>query len=282
MQKKPGKFPQKITSEKPKIYKQDGFNVTEIYKWTPDFISDFSPDIYQTMCRDKNAIVLCLSDTRRNNIPIGFIYGQKQVVYNRKLKKNTEIVYVGGLYLLPEYRGKGLAAVLISNLVGKWWDKCNQFIFLHDKKILDNTIKPIQEKEIYIYCPWIFLTYTQQPHNTKSQRTKTLGGTSETRARRRRYISFSSPKNNSFLEKNFGITYHIHGYSAYIHEIEDNQFNLETMMKISTKHPWLIWIYVPAEYCSFRGSGSYKRYIYGYNLKGGGEKKKYHYGVYDI
>lgn len=270
MQKTPGKFPKRITNEKPKIYKQEGFDVREIYKWDSNFISDFSDDIYQTMCWDKNAIVLCLIDTRRRNAPpVGFIYGQKQVASGQKLKEDAEIVYVGGLYLLPEYRGRGLAAVLISNLVGKWWNRCNQFIFLHDKKILDNTIKPIQEKEIYIYCPWLFLTYTQPPHKGKSQRTN-------------RYISFSSPKNNSFLEKNFGITYHIHGYSAYIHEIDKKRFSIETLMKISTKHPWLIWIYVPAEYCSFRGSGSYKRYIYGYNLKGGGEKKKLHFGVFDI
>lgn len=270
MQKKKGKFPKKITEDKPKVYKQTGFAVKEIYHWTPDFISSFSPEIYQTMCRDNNAKVLCLVDTRRNNIPVGFIYGQKQSVSGEKMKEDKEVVYVSGLYLLREYRNKGLSSILISNLIGKWWDKCKQFVFLHDKQILENTIKPIQEKEIYIFSPWMFWSYEHNP-KTKLFRSQ------------KRYISFYSPKNDNFLIKNFGAIYHIHGHTAYIHEmIEDNDFEMDTLMKISTKHPWLLWIYVPKEFCTFKGSGSYKRYIYGYNMKGGGEKKPFSYGVYDI
>jgi hypothetical protein len=297
MQKSPGKFPKSITNNMPRVYKQEGFAIKELRNWNAEFISEFSPVIYQSMCKDKDAIVLCLVDLKRNNIPVGYIYGQKQYTYiktsskshnksNKKKSDNTvkdddetpetpgefgkEIIYVGGLYLLPEYRGKGLAAILISNLVGKWWNKCNQFIFLHDKKILDNSIKPIQEKEIYIFCPWTFWFYEDDSNKTFSQKHK-------------RYISFQSPKNDIFIEKDFGITYHIHGYSLYIHSMKNSKrFDKEMLMRISTKHPWVCWIYVPKEYSNIKSNASYKKYIYGYNLKGGSKKQKLWFHLPDI
>jgi GNAT superfamily N-acetyltransferase len=286
IQQSPGKFPNKITTEKPRIYKQDGFVVKELRSWNPEFISDFSPDIYKTMCRDKDAIVLCLIDERKNNIPVGFIYGQKQFAEGGSGGRDEthetppssppppeggkEVIYVGGLYLLPEYRGRGLAAVLISNIVGKWWKICDQFIFLHDKKILEDTIKPIQSKKIYIYCPWVFWTYGTGPRERRSRRHK-------------RYISFQSPKNNRFLEKDFGVIYHVHGYSLYIHSMKNSKrFDKEMLMKLSTKHPWVLFVYVPEEYTAITSGASYERYIYGYNLRGGSKKQGIHFRIADI
>ena len=260
LQKKKGIFPNIITKSRPKVYTKIGFDVKELKKWNYNYISDFSSDIYNIMCNDNNAKVFAIITDGK---AIGFIYGQKQKVR----KSSIEIVYVGGLYLLPEYRNQGLSALLISTLVDAWWDKCNQIIFIHDKPILDNKYKPLQEKEIYAVN-----TLTQWLYSNAS-----------TSIEKQKHIEFSSINNvnDGFLLKKYGLTYHINGYSAYIHKVnKGRKFTKELLRKISEDHPHLIWIYVPKEYSAMKTSTSYIRYIYGYNMRGG--KKNENYRIFDI
>ena len=132
---------------------------------------------------------------------------------------------------------------------------------------MDRKYKPLQEKEIYA-----FNTLTQILYSNNSISTE-----------KKKHIEFSSINdvNSEFLLKKYDLTYHINGYSAYIHKVKKGRkFTKEILRKLSEEHPHLIWIYVPKEYSGMETSTSYIRYIYGYNIRGG--KKKENYRIYDI
>ncbi len=215
-------------------------------------MSDFSEEIYHSMCIDKNAIVLGLYDTnRKTNIPIGFIYGQKQKMYNQSIYLGS-VIYVSGLYIQKSYRNRGLSSLLISNLIDKWWDKCKRFVFIHDKKILDSKMVPIQRKEISLFSTWLSFSYKDISNTFFSKSNK-------------RDISFESKSNKKFLKRDFGAIYHIDGYTAYVHKMIGKRcFSSTTLKQISNKYPWLLWVYVPKDECVCNGSLSYDRFIYGY------------------
>jgi GNAT superfamily N-acetyltransferase len=256
IQKKNGELFKQIIDTPPKLSHKPGFILQKVEYWSikkRNTIPDFPENLYPIIVDDPDSKVYTLIDIAKKR-NAGYIFGQLQLCP----EKNKNIVYVSGLYIHPIYRGKGLAEMLITGIINAWWKKCKQFYFIHDKETIPSNIAtPIEKKNIDIISPWLSFW------NPKSIRNITP---------KNKLIHFNIQNKNTkhnLIQKDFGVEFHIHNYSLIIHSVENSAFTNELMYKLSTKYPYIIFIYVPQDINIVPPLKSYSQYIYGWNIRGG-------------
>jgi hypothetical protein len=264
IQKRKGVILKKILKNKdnkPELIHKNGYILKKLDYWSikkRGTVPYYPDNLYKIMTEDPDTKVYTLIDVSKKR-NAGYIFGQKQYCP----EKDKNIIYVSGLYIHQIYRNKGLSEMLITGIINAWWKECNQFYFIHDTLTISKSIGyPIEEKEISIISPWISIFSKKNGINEKIDHEYNFNIKNE-------------ETKNKLIHNIYGVEFHIHNYTMIIHGISENIaiFDSELMYKLSTKYPYIIFMYIPSNICNIKPLKTYTQYLYGWNMMGGNKNE---------
>jgi hypothetical protein len=140
-----------IIQEKPKIINKAGFIFKEAHNHT-DILEKLNKNTQfhiQNYSHYSDISKSRMFYVEKLGIPVAIIYAIPTTYMNNM------IYYVTGLYVSPKFRNNNLASMCITNLIDNCWKDTKRYFFIHDNKILSDSIIPYFSWDItsFIYHP---------------------------------------------------------------------------------------------------------------------------------